>query len=255
MNKHDFFEENGYVVVEDLIPNNVIQMYREYWISNHAPEYTGTVESMKNKMGWKESSPFTNHEPILEILCHDNIYKLFDEFGLEKMGLHLSFTPWYSTEKTWHHDYIENDTVSAENYVGLWIALQDISPDSGPFAFVPGSKNWDFDFSIYENFEPEQVVAYTQNILKSRGEPQVFLPKKGDALLWHGHTIHRGLNPVNTNMPRESIIGHYMSGVKGKWSEQYGVFTSYKNGFYVEHKNQVEDLYNANEYGHLIKNA
>ena len=258
MSKKNFFDENGYIVIENLIPNSVIDMYRKYWISTHAPQYDGTVASMKNKMGWKESSPFINHEPIREILCHDNIYKLFDEIGLEKMGLHLSFTPWYSTEKSWHHDCADGDTVSAENYVGLWIALQDINPDSGPFAFVPGSNNWDFDFSVYKNLNPEQIVMYIQNLLiqnelNDKQQPQMFLPKKGGALLWKGHTIHRGLSPVNTNMPRESIIGHYMSGVKGKWSDQYGVFTSYKDGFYVEHRNQVDDLYYADQYGNLIK--
>lgn len=249
MNRRDFFQENGYVVVQDLISDNVIQMYREYWINSHAPQYDGTVASMKNKMGWKESNPFIEHEPIREILCHDNVYKLFDEVGLEKMALHLSFTPWYSTEKTWHQDYIQNDTVSAANYVGIWIALQDVSPDSGPFAFVPGSNNWDFDFSIYQNLNPEKIAMHIQSLISSKGQPQVFLPKKGGALLWHGHTLHRGLNPLNTNIPRESIIGHYTSGVSGKGSDQIAMFEAYRNGFYIKHSKQVDNLYDTDQRG------
>lgn len=252
MNRRNFFQENGYVVVEDLIPDNVIQAYRKYWIDKHAPQYDRTVASIKNKMGWKESNPFMDHEPIREILCHDNVYRLFDEVGLEKMALHLSFTSWYSTEKTWHHDYNQNDTVSASNYVGLWIALQDIDPDSGPFALVPGSHNWDFDFSIYKNPNPQQIATYIQNVINDKGQPQVFVPRKGGALLWQGHTIHRGLNPVNTDIPRESIIGHYVSGINGKGSDQAKMFRSYKNGFYVRHRNQVDDLYYTDQYGNNI---
>jgi ectoine hydroxylase-related dioxygenase (phytanoyl-CoA dioxygenase family) len=243
MNKRDFFQEKGYVVAENLIPDDVIQTYRRYWMDHHAPQYDGTVASMKNKMGWKESNPFINHKIILEILCHDNVYELFDEVGLEKMGLHLSFTPWYSTEKTWHQDFIKNDTLSAKNYVGLWIALQDVDPDSGPFAFVPGSNNWNFNFSIYENPNLQQAATHIHNEVSSNGQSQVFLPKKSGAILWQGHTIHRGLSPVNTNTPRECIIGHYVSGMNGSGSDQITMFNKHKNGFYIKHHNQLNDLY------------
>jgi len=93
---------------------------------------------------------------------------------------------------------------------------------------------------------------YIQNEVDNKGQPQMFLPKKGSVLLWQGHTIHRGLNPVNTNMPRESIIGHYVSGIKGKGSDQIAMFRSYKNGFYIKHRNQVDDLYYTDEYGNSI---
>ena len=36
-----------------------------------------------------------------------------------------------------------------------------------------------------------------------------FLPKKGDAIIWHGRLIHRGANPRNNDLTRKSLIGHY----------------------------------------------
>jgi ectoine hydroxylase-related dioxygenase (phytanoyl-CoA dioxygenase family) len=249
VNKKDFFSEEGYVIAEKIIPDNVIDQYKKYWLHSHAPEYNGTVESMKNKMGWKESNPFIWHEVILDVLCHENIYQLFEEVGLKKMALHLSFTPWYSTEKTWHQDYIINDKLSAKNYAGLWVALQDINPESGPFSYVPKSNNWDFDFSIYQKLNPSQTVSYIENdIIKRNGTPQIFLPKKGDVLLWQGHTIHRGLNPIDKNKPREAIIGHYVSGSAGNGANQVSMFKSYKKGFYLHHNNgdQLDDLYRFN---------
>lgn len=252
MNKRDFFQENGYVVVEDLIPDNVIETYREYWISKHAPQYDGTVASMDNKMGWKESNPFINHKLILEILCHDNVYDLFNEIELKKMAVHLSFTSWYSTEKSWHHDYSSEDNFSAKNYVGLWVALQDIDSSSGPFAIVPGSHNSDFDFSIYKNLNPEQIALHIENTLRNEARAKIFLPRKGGALLWQGHALHRGLNPLDTNIPRESIIGHYISGVNGKGSDQVNNFKSYRGGFYLKHKNQISNLFNTDTYGNRI---
>jgi ectoine hydroxylase-related dioxygenase (phytanoyl-CoA dioxygenase family) len=254
MNKKDFFSEEGYIIVQNLIPDDVIDQYKKYWLSYHAPEYSGTVESMENKMGWKESNPFMWHEEILNVLCHENIYQLFEEVGLKKMALHLSFTPWYSTEKTWHQDYNNNDRLSARNYAGLWVALDDIHPESGPFSYIPKSNHWDFDFSIYQKLNPSQIVSYMEkDIITKGGTPHIFLPKKGDVLLWQGHTVHRGLNPIDKNKPREAVIGHYVSGAEGKGTDQITMFKPHKKGFYVQHHNQVDNLYDTDQYGNLIK--
>jgi len=245
MNERDFFFEEGYIIVQNLIPDDVIDQYKKYWLNNHAPEYNGTVESMKNKMGWKESNPFMSHKEILNVMCHENIYELFEKVGLKKMALHLSFTSWYSTEKTWHHDYVDEDSVSAGNYVGLWVALDEIHPESGPFAFVPKSNHWSFDFSIYKKLNPQEIISYFDKIFKiNDAKPEAFIAKKGDIILWQGHTVHRGLNPINKNIPRKSLIGHYVSGKKGRGSDQIEMFRPYLSGFYINHKNQVDDLYN-----------
>ena len=37
----------------------------------------------------------------------------------------------------------------------------------------------------------------------------IFLPKKGDAIIWHGKLIHRGAPPVDKSLTRKSLIGHY----------------------------------------------
>jgi len=219
MNEKDFYQKNGYIIIKNLIPHDAIDNYKQYWTSINAPNYNGTVNSMLSKNGWKQSNPFMEHEEILPLLCHDSIYEVFSKLGLEKMILHLAFTGWVSTQKAWHHDYIvgsQVDKVSAENYAGLWIALEDISPKSGPFAFVPGSHLWNTDIHIYYKKDPQEVISYLEKeIQKNNGEPQVFLPQKGDALLWQGHTLHMALTPEDQNTPRESIIAHYFSGVNG----------------------------------------
>ena len=240
-----FFEKNGYLVLKNLINKNSIDLYRNYWTDHHAINYDGTVKSLKNKMGWQESSPYIEHKIILEILCSDEIYSAFSDLGLECMGLHLSFTPWYSTEKIWHQDYTNGDRDSAKNYVGVWVALSDIDIEAGPFAFIPGSNNWDIDFSIYSRFGGEDIIKYMQKKISSENaSPQIFLAQKGDIIIWQGHTIHCGLKPVNTNKTRECLIGHYVSGLNGKGKNQIDYFKKFKNGFYVDHNNQLNNLYN-----------
>lgn len=254
MDKKEFYSEQGYIIVKNVIPHKIIDNYKKYWISIHAPKYEGTVESMINKMGWKESNPFMAHEEILDLMCHESIYQVFEDVGLQKMALHLTFTPWYSTEKTWHHDMSISDSLSAENYAGVWVALNDIHPESGPFSYIPKSNHWDFDYSIYRTLNPNEIVAHiSREMITRKTKPEVFLAEKGDIILWQGHTVHRGLNPTNPNLPREAIIGHYSSGVKGKGVDQVTSFNPHLSGFYVRHRNEVRDLYDTDEYGNMIK--
>lgn len=245
MNQKLFFKENGYLVLKNLLNLNSIDIYRKYWMDFHAVNYDGSVNSLKNKMGWQESNPYINHKIILDLLCSDEIYSAFGLLGLRHMGLHLSFTPWYSTEKIWHQDYTNSDKDSAKNYIGVWAALSDIDLEAGPFAFIPGSNNWDIDFSIYSKLTGEEITKYMQEKIEIENvTPQIFLAQKGDVIIWQGHTIHCGLKPINTNKTRECLIGHYVSGLDGQGKNQIESFVRFKNGFYVDHNNQLNNLYN-----------
>lgn len=244
MSLKKFFDDNGYITVENLIPQDLIEDYKKYWLTNHAPQYDGTVNSMTNKMGWKESNPFIKHKKILDILCHKNIYNIFNQLDLSLMGLHLSFTPWYSTQKRWHQDYIEDDLISSENYIGVWIALDDIDVEAGPFGFVPTSHKWKIDYSIYRPENVEQMVAYFPEQIKAHKiEPLVFVPKSGSALFWHGHLIHCGTDPKDVNKPRPSLIGHYSSASRGNGMGQIDMHRPYSDGHYIDNVNIIENLY------------
>jgi ectoine hydroxylase-related dioxygenase (phytanoyl-CoA dioxygenase family) len=244
-NIKDFYLENGYYVAKKLIPDEVIDNYKNYWLKHHAPAFDGsTISSINNKLGWENSASFIHHDQVKEVLCHENLYKVFDLIGLEKMGLHLSFTSWYSTLKTWHQDYTNSDRQSAENYTGIWIALDDIHPDSGPFDFIPKSHLWDIDFNIYSDSLKSNPSKYIiEKTIENKAEAMRFLPKKGDVIFWHGHLVHRGSEPNNFDLARPCIIGHYYSSINGHGSGQRDKLISYKNGFYFRHDSGSINLY------------
>lgn len=122
-----------------------------------------------------------------------------------------------STKKSWHQDSGGlNNAIAGENYIGIWVALEDVHPDSGPFELIPGSHKWNIDeeyadLQSSENLEAipnhEKIQLITDK--KNLGEIYSFLPKKGDAIIWHGRLIHRGANPKNEDLTRKSLIGHY----------------------------------------------
>ena len=104
-----------------------------------------------------------------------------------------------------------------------WIPLEDIHPDAGPLAYYPGSHHPDvsgfFDWghgSIL--LEPDSVKTpielsrYLEDRVKEAAiSPQIFLPKRGDVLIWHGNLIHEGTAIKDPALTRKSYVTHYTS--------------------------------------------
>lgn len=108
------------------------------------------------------------------------------------------------------------------NYlIGVWIALEDISPDSGPLRYAPGSHK----SGLYPGFanhpqstlrtrplsEYEGYYNFTNAEADASGGAKYYHAKKGDVFLWHGMLVHGG-SPVNDpSLTRKSMVIHYLT--------------------------------------------
>jgi ectoine hydroxylase-related dioxygenase (phytanoyl-CoA dioxygenase family) len=150
----------------------------------------------------------------------------------EDMLLHLCLTGWVSTERQWHQDeYLSPDFVCSW-YAAVWIALDTITPDSGPFEYVPGSHSWPLvnGEKVRGFMTPEEramcdpvtgtkdwpklaerfvTPAFEDEIKKRRANVVPFLAEKGDVLIWHGRLAHQGSLAKERGKPRRSLIAHY----------------------------------------------
>ena len=106
------------------------------------------------------------------------------------------------------------------NYIiGAWIACEDISPDSGPLMFYPGS-NREPIFEQFDNYpqtslrtaDPKLFREYQEYMdrLTHKYERRLFIAKKGEVLLWHGMLLHGGSEIKDPNLTRKSYVIHYM---------------------------------------------
>lgn len=104
-----------------------------------------------------------------------------------------------------------------------WIPLEDIHADSGPLIYYPGSHklavsgffDWGNGSIVYEpdsTQSPADLSSYLQERIKDSGvKPEIFLPKRGDVLIWHGNLIHQGSEIRNQVLTRKSYVTHYTS--------------------------------------------
>jgi ectoine hydroxylase-related dioxygenase (phytanoyl-CoA dioxygenase family) len=117
-----------------------------------------------------------------------------------------------------HSDTIHFSSIPAKFMCGVWVALEDITPENGAVFYYPKSQNlpeYNFshfkstptdtaysDYIEYEDFIEKIVEAY-------QFEKKPFYAKKGDVLIWSSNIIHGGSKVLNEQASRYSMVTHY----------------------------------------------
>lgn len=104
-----------------------------------------------------------------------------------------------------------------------WIPLEDIHPESGPLAYYPGSHresasgffDWGDGSILLEPDSPRTPMEFSHyladRMAASGIAPQIYCPRKGDVLVWHGNLSHEGTAIRNPDLTRKSYVTHYTS--------------------------------------------
>ena len=143
---------------------------------------------------------------------------LFDDVALPCQTLNFL----HGSQQDVHQDTIHLTPYPAGYMCGVWVALEDIHPDSGPLVVYPGShrlprlytavtgmhKVRNDDWSEFgEIFTPR-----LQRMLSdAKIEPYYYTPKRGAVLIWHENLAHGGSPRKNDDLTRKSIVSHYFA--------------------------------------------
>src|SRR4030095_10507623 len=210
---HDW-NDVGVEIHRGLMPNYMLQPYEKVWLEQNA----------NRRGGWPDCTPYMRHRELLDLLCFYGLSKTLERLVGESAGVHLNLTGWQSTERDWHQDTYLNPVHVGDYYVAVWIALEDIHHDSGPFQYVPGSHRWPvvtrdkilaaLDPSERDHRWPkfsERILTplFEQEIEARQAEVVSYLPSRGDVLVWHSRLLHRGSVPINRELSRKALIAHY----------------------------------------------
>jgi Phytanoyl-CoA dioxygenase (PhyH) len=208
-----FWRDNGYLILRDFLPHDLIDAYVKL------------REKVPSAGGWSCPVPYMHVSELRDLSLHAQLMDKLKSLIGEKMGLHLNLTGWVSTERNWHQDDYLNPPYINSWYAAVWMALDDIHADSGPFEFVPGSHKWPLlrSHKVMLYLTPEErtridwpkiserfVNEIVEREVRARAAPtEKFIAKKGDLLIWHGRLMHRGSVPNTPGMPRKTLISHY----------------------------------------------
>jgi phytanoyl-CoA hydroxylase len=140
---------------------------------------------------------------------------IFDERAIAFQSLYFE----YGSQQGLHRDPMFVITRPPSHLLAAWIALEDVTSESGPLVYVPGSHRLP-----YFEFEPgtigcaahvppekrQEFARVTRETLRERGlETKVLTCKRGDVFVWHGGLLHGGLKIEDPSQTRRSFVVHY----------------------------------------------
>jgi ectoine hydroxylase-related dioxygenase (phytanoyl-CoA dioxygenase family) len=150
-----------------------------------------------------------------------------------------------------HRDYpyvcVQKDI---SHLAASWVALEDVHEDSGPLAYYCGSQvpekapffDWGTESIIYDASAPKEPCDFSYFLWDEMSRlnipPRIFLPRKGDMLIWHSYMAHEGTKINDPSRTRKSLVTHYTSktafpdGAKYAQADETGQFYVENGGIY-----------------------
>ncbi|MES2299923.1 MAG: phytanoyl-CoA dioxygenase family protein [Pseudomonadota bacterium] len=114
-------------------------------------------------------------------------------------------------QTTWAHrdgHYIDSEHAGA--MVGVWVAAEDIHPDSGRFFILPRSHRMALPGEDKNPNGPAYKAMMAQFVREGPLDCVAPILEQGDVLLWTSLTIHGSLPSTNPKFSRRSFTAHYV---------------------------------------------
>lgn len=238
--KLHFWQKNGYVVLEQVIPHTWIDVYLqdvEELIEHHnrynslvridLPEFAANpvqpvsaVSKAILRGKYLKIMDFHNSSVAgKKLMLHPAIVTFLNAvFGDQTVAMQ-SLTFMHGSQQATHQDFAYVVSQEPSHLAASWIALEDIQPGSGPLYYYPGShqvKKFNFGNGIFFDHEskknPDDFGRYLDAECQRLGmTKKTLLIKKGDVLLWHAALAHGGEAIHNDELTRKSYVCHYSS--------------------------------------------
>ena len=227
------FSVNGYTAFNELINHKDCDALRSFYLNSFSEGNSDLIVQKPGETGGNrkltQSEPMADqrivdlymaNESSLKILLNHKIRRFlkicFDDSPL--LFQSLSFLK--GSNQGIHQDTAYVVTDKPMQLIASWIALEDIQTGSGELEFYPQSHRFEefFFSSEFKHYcserdggiEHEKFSQHLKcQIAKSKKTSQKFMAKKGDVFLWHADLYHGGRPVADSNLTRNSIVGHY----------------------------------------------
>jgi phytanoyl-CoA hydroxylase len=225
-NVSDYYQEQGYVVIEQLVPHRLIDrllaLYQAQILNSSAKFY-------RQNTNVYDANRLTPAGHVIQSFLDIHNYKKFPQFRQAALDLYFSpelldglsevtgharhnlmqsmlFDANAATQP--HQDWWYLDSVPAGHLLGAWIALEDIHEDAGRFFVMPGSHH--VQLHAQDMPHSDWIARMRDHMDAHAGNVKAPALKKGDVLFWNSRTIHGALPTRDMRHSRKSITAHFM---------------------------------------------
>lgn len=123
------------------------------------------------------------------------------------------------TQQGAHSDIVHFSSLPEKFMCGVWLAMEDVAAEAGPLFYYPGSHRWPVmsnaiigrrgaGASLASAQDPFEQ-AWTALCAAQSAEPETFLARKGQALIWCANLLHGGSPQLDPRLTRWSQVTHY----------------------------------------------
>lgn len=123
------------------------------------------------------------------------------------------------TQQDAHTDIVHFSCVPEKFMCGVWLAMEDIHADAGPLFYYPGSHHWPVmsnaligrkGYQTTLNSAQDPFAEPWRALCEaSQAQPETFLARKGQALIWCANLLHGGSAQADPTLTRWSQVTHY----------------------------------------------
>jgi len=221
----DKYWRDGYIHIKKLIDNQTIDTIINELYENH-PE---------NKNEKRIPDAWKKVDSIGYLAFNTKVLNLLKTLYNRVPNPFQTLNFYKGTQQKIHSDQIHFCSMPENLMCGVWIALEDISPEAGPLMYYPGSHTLPFYTMQKLNLQPGDYSAYEnkmQEIVdKSLIRPEYALIKKGDIFIWQANLLHGGSKIDDNNLTRKSMVVHYLFEDCNYWTPLHSTPTNivYRN--------------------------
>lgn len=215
-----FFQENGYLVIQNLLSPEEVGFYRdiyEKFLSNKI-EASGFRSDLGGHLANTEHPD--KKENITQIMVPSRILPELLEHGLHKNTLIIARSllgedmaldfdmlidkaPHSNAPTPWHQDKAYWISMPDTRALSCWVALDDALKDNGCMWYIPGSHKLPT-----RNHHPAGKGGGALECEASETEAVAVEIKAGDCVLHHGGTVHYSRGN-STHLRRRAFITNY----------------------------------------------
>ncbi len=128
----------------------------------------------------------------------------------------------FGSQQEAHQDTVHLTPFPAGYMCGVWVALEDVRPDSGELVVFPGTHRLPRIYMAdarcakvtsddWEEFGEKVVGRYREMLARGGFGKVTYRPKRGTVLIWHENLLHGGSVRLDTTLSRRSIVSHYFA--------------------------------------------
>lgn len=188
------FREKGYLVHDFGFPEADLA---------EAAAFTAAITRDRVQDGWLVNGGVKRLATSPKVLAF-----LSDLYQRQAFAFQTLNFPRGSQQKT-HSDTWHFNSLPVGFMCGVWIALEDIHPDSGPLRYFAGSQRLPV-FSREEVGDPARYEQHVADTVERAGlEAETAPIRRGQAFIWAANLFHGGSPIADPARTRLSQVSHY----------------------------------------------